>query len=178
MDTTTLMNSGNRKMILDLIGDEPGIHYRKIGNILSLKQGVLSYHLNLLEKYEMIRSVQDGYNRRFYLFEVKVRPVMHLSDIQQRIIELVYFAPGISKTNISNRIGISKPLVSYHIRILRELNLVRVMKKNGATSCFVIMGDISNHIKTLHGEECPWNISEILNIMREPVMGLPRPEAF
>ncbi len=173
MDRITLMENVKRKEMIGLIRDRPGIHYRKIGTILSLKQGVLSYHLNLLEKHEIIRSVQDGFNRRFYLFEVKVRPVLHLSDIQQRIIELVYLTPGISKTKISNRMGISKPLVNYHIRILRELNLVRVMKQKGATSCFVTMRDISKYIKIQQAGEGPWNISEILNNMREPVMAFP-----
>ncbi|MGA1872151.1 MAG: winged helix-turn-helix transcriptional regulator [Thermoplasmatota archaeon] len=137
LKTRSLQNNANRSRIIDLIGREPGIHFRKISRDLDLKQGVLAYHLNVLEKHEIIKSIQDGNNRRFYLFDEKIVPCLTLNEVQESIIRTIYDRPGISQSAISAEIGHSKALISYHIRILRGLGIVNVLKSGGVTECYL-----------------------------------------
>ncbi len=136
LKTNSLLDNANRNRIIEVITKEPGIHFRKLSRIVELKQGVLSYHLNVLEKNEMVKSVQDGNNRRFYVYGEKVKPEMFLTDLQRSIVQVIYDTPGISQSKISKQLGRSKALINYHLRILREANLVNMEKERGITSCY------------------------------------------
>ncbi|MGA1848466.1 MAG: winged helix-turn-helix transcriptional regulator [Thermoplasmatota archaeon] len=136
LKTNSLLDNANRNRIVEVITGDPGIHFRKLSRIVELKQGVLSYHLNVLEKNELVKSVQDGNNRRFYLYDQKVKPEMFLTDLQRSIVQVIYDSPGISQSKISKQLGRSKALVNYHLRILREANLVNMEKERGVTSCY------------------------------------------
>jgi predicted transcriptional regulator len=137
LKTKSLKNNVNRSRIISSIQNEPGIHFRKLSRDLDLKQGVLSYHLNILEKHEIIKSVQDSNNRRFYLFDDKIVPKLTLSDIQESIIIAIYDQPGISQSGISKKLGHSKALIGYHMRILKELGIVTVEKDKGVNQCYL-----------------------------------------
>jgi predicted transcriptional regulator len=134
--TRSLIDNANRSRIIEVITEEPGIHFRELSRRLGLKQGVLSYHLNVLEKHEMIKSVQDSNNRRFYLIGVKVEKKIFLTEIQQSIIGIIYDSPGISQSAISRQLGRSKALINYHLRILKDASLVYVEKDKGITSYY------------------------------------------
>jgi DNA-binding transcriptional ArsR family regulator len=62
-----MLDNLNRKNIFELVKANPGIHFKKILRELDFQPGALSYHLNVLEKGEYIKSIQDGNYRRFYL---------------------------------------------------------------------------------------------------------------
>jgi len=136
LKTKSLLENANRNRIVKVITGDPGIHFRKLSRIVDLKQGVLSYHLNVLEKSELVKSVQDGNNRRFYPYDQKVKPEMFLTDLQRSIVQVIYDSPGISQSKISKQLGRSKALINYHLRILREANLVNMEKERGVTSCY------------------------------------------
>ncbi|MCK5774294.1 MAG: winged helix-turn-helix transcriptional regulator, partial [Thermoplasmata archaeon] len=92
----------NRKRIYEIVKEDPGVHFSAISDMLGLKQGVMSHHLNVLEKGEYIRSLQDGKFRRFYLFDESTDFKIALTAIQQRILSVIMEEPGISQTGISN----------------------------------------------------------------------------
>ncbi|UCC93821.1 MAG: winged helix-turn-helix transcriptional regulator, partial [Thermoplasmata archaeon] len=55
-----LLRHAVRKRIHDYVEENPGAHYRAILDDLDLSMGVLTYHLNRLEKAEYLKSRQDG----------------------------------------------------------------------------------------------------------------------
>jgi len=131
------INNARRKLIYELIRLNPGIHFSALMNDLDLKPGVTSYHINKLEKAELIKSYQDGMYRRFYLFEDRVEMKIALSDLQKIIVHTISEEPGISQIDISRAIGKSKVVINYHVRFLRDLGLL-VMEKDGReTHCFL-----------------------------------------
>ncbi len=132
-----VLDNLNRKKIYETIKARSGTNFSKIAEILELKQGVLSHHLNVLEKNEYIRSLQDGKYRRFYLFDEKIEFKMALTAIQQKILFIVMEEPGISQSGLSNTMGRNSMVVNYHVRILRDVGLLSIEKEGRETHCFI-----------------------------------------
>jgi len=103
---------------------------------LDLKPGVLSHHINILERGEYIKSLQDGPFRRFYLFTSNAELRVALSNIQQRILGLVRKNPGIFQTEISKEIGSSGFVAKYHIKILRDAGMISLEKDGKNLRCY------------------------------------------
>jgi len=133
-----LMDNANRKRLFEIIKERSGIHFSELQRELDLKQGVLSYHLNILEKNELIRSVQDGIYRRFYLYDEKIGPEFRLHEMQRKIIYIVQQRPGITQTKISRRLGRSKIVINYHLRILIEVGILLMEREGRETHCYII----------------------------------------
>ncbi|MGA1873180.1 MAG: winged helix-turn-helix transcriptional regulator [Thermoplasmatota archaeon] len=131
------INNARRKLIYERIHQNPGIHFSALMKDLDLKPGVASYHINRLEKAELIKSYQDGMYRRFYLYEEKVEMRIMLSDLQKIIVNTVNEEPGISQVDISRMVGKSKVVINYHVRFLRDLGLLILEREGRETHCFL-----------------------------------------
>jgi DNA-binding MarR family transcriptional regulator len=132
----SILNNILRKNIYGCINNKPGIHFRAMLRELNLKQGVLSHHLNILEKEEYIKSRQDGIYRRFYPYEYKGDLKIVLTAIQEKILNVVHTRPGISQSDISKTIGSNRMLVSYHSKILRDAGILAFEKVNRKKLCY------------------------------------------
>jgi DNA-binding transcriptional ArsR family regulator len=137
IDRASKLNNARRMLIFNTIKQNPGIHFSGLMKDLGLKPGVTSYHINRLEKEELIKSYQDGMYRRFYLYEDKVEMKIRLSDLQRLIIETVRSEPGISQVHISRLIGKSKVVINYHVRFLRDLGVLHLETEGRETHCFL-----------------------------------------
>jgi len=131
------INNARRRLIYETIRAKPGIHFRAIMDELDLKPGVTSYHINKLEKKELIKSYQDGMYRKFFIYEEKVELKISLSDLQSLIVDVIKEEPGISQIDISKTIGKSKVVVNYHVRFLRDLGLLELERDGRTTHCFL-----------------------------------------
>jgi predicted transcriptional regulator len=136
-DRASKLNNARRLLIYNTIKQSPGIHFSALMKDLGLKPGVTSYHINRLEKEELIKSFQDGMYRRFYLYEDKVETKLMLSDLQKLILETIKAEPGISQMGISKVVGRSKVVINYHIRFLRDLGVLTVEAEGRETHCFL-----------------------------------------
>jgi DNA-binding transcriptional ArsR family regulator len=136
-----LLQNVVRQRIYEHVQKNPGKHYRAILDDLSLPMGVLTYHLNTLEKAGLIKSRQDGVYRRFYPPGMRADVTFFLSEIQQRIVAVIQENRGISQARIAAELEVSRPLVNYHVHILRDAGLVRVEPRGRATACFLTGGE-------------------------------------
>ncbi|MGA1872903.1 MAG: winged helix-turn-helix transcriptional regulator [Thermoplasmatota archaeon] len=132
-----LLNNLNRKHLYDTIKGTPGIHFSELQRELDLKQGVLSYHLNVLEKNEMIKSVQDGTYRRFYLYDEKIEFEFRLHEMQKKILFIISQKPGITQSKISKRLGRNRMVVNYHLKILLETGILHMEREGRETHCYM-----------------------------------------
>lgn len=132
-----LLNNLNRKHLFELIKEKPGIHFSEIQRELDLKQGVLSYHLNVLEKNEFIKSIQDGTYRKFYLFEDKIELEFHLHEMQEKILMVINQKPGITQSKISKALGRNRMVINYHLKILLETGILHVEREGRETHCYI-----------------------------------------
>jgi len=131
-----ILDNLNRKNIYERIKTKPGIHVKALARELNLKPGTLSYHINILEKEEFIKSHQDGIYRRFYLFGTKRDLKMVLSSIQYKILKAVNDQPGISQSDISRTIGKNRMLIHYHLKILDDVGILTYVKSGRKSSWY------------------------------------------
>ncbi|MGA1820609.1 MAG: winged helix-turn-helix transcriptional regulator [Thermoplasmatota archaeon] len=132
-----LLENMNRKHLIDIIKEKPGIHFSELQRELDLKQGVLSYHLNVLEKNELIKSVQDGTFRRFYLYDDKIEFEFRLHEMQKNILFIISQRPGITQSNISKKLGRNRMVVNYHLKILLETGILHMEREGRETHCYL-----------------------------------------
>ncbi|MEW5759271.1 MAG: winged helix-turn-helix transcriptional regulator [Candidatus Thermoplasmatota archaeon] len=110
----------NRGRIYTYIKSNPGAHYSRIKKELNLKNGTLVYHLAFLEKMDIIKSCRDGFYRRYYSFDDKITNG-RLTEIQEEIIKALKENPRALQKDIALKLGISRRVVSYHMKKLREV---------------------------------------------------------
>ena len=141
-----LLKHAVRKRIHEHVKDNPGAHYRAILDDLELSMGVLTYHLNRLEKGEYLKSRQDGMYRRFYVTGRKTEVKFFLSAIQESIVATIRENQGISQSRIAEAIGVTRKVVNYHVRILDQAGLIYMEERGRETACFSREGRASAQI--------------------------------
>jgi len=133
-----LLNNAIRNRIYQHIKENPGKHYRAILKDLDLPMGVLTYHINRLEKAQYLNSRQDGMYRRFYIKGLKTDMKFFLSDVQKSILNVIKENKGISQTGIADKIGVSRKVVNYHINILRQAGFIFVETNGRESACYFV----------------------------------------
>jgi DNA-binding MarR family transcriptional regulator len=131
-----LLRHAVRSRIFEYVKENPGQHYRAILKDLDLTMGVLTYHLNRLEKAEYLKSRQDGMYRRFFVTGRRTEVRFFLSDIQESILATIRDNQGISQTRIADGIGVSRKVVNYHVKILDQAGLIYIEDRGRETACF------------------------------------------
>jgi PKD repeat protein/DNA-binding transcriptional ArsR family regulator len=116
-----------RQKILGFVLGSPGAHFALIGQRLGLAHGQLAYHLDVLTKEGFIFARSDGFKKRFYPADTPPDQVQDfvLSDIQERVLEMVAVNPGIGQKAISVALGSTRQVVSYHLERLEKFSKVR-----------------------------------------------------
>jgi len=140
-----------RGQIYGLVRGRPGIHYSRIKRTLEIGNGVLAYHLSVLEKEGFIRPKRLGTRLLYYptklpfaLQDVEKRfplgeePVagIALSEVQERIVALISENPGISQTDIAKMLKMSKQRISYQIKSLVLSEVITVVWDANRTRCY------------------------------------------
>jgi len=125
-----VLDNKNRYSIHDLIIDNPGINFATILEELELPMGVITYHLDVLERENYVRSVRDGRLKRFFTTDTRIPKTYRMSpeDIRDTLVEIVRSMPGISQKEIIREIGIDRETVGYHLRELVRTRRLRDSK--------------------------------------------------
>lgn len=127
-----------RGKILGYIRANPGAHYNLIKQDLDLHNGTLVHHLDTLERNGFIRSARDGTLKRFFPGDQKVpEGRFYLSPIQDSMARYIGANPGVSQADLSRGLYIEPHIVKYHIRLLRQANLLRVEEEGNRTRLFL-----------------------------------------
>jgi len=127
-----ILDHETRGMIRGYIVANPGDHYNSIKEALELPNGTLAYHLQVLHKEKLVRSVKDGKFRRFYPFEMRLPVGGQPTKIQRVILELIRANPGVTPRDLAGLLGITSSTVSYHLEKLDELGRIE-FRREGIT---------------------------------------------
>jgi len=121
----SLLNHAVREQIFGYVNNHPGANFSQIMKELKLKNGVLAYHLNTLEREELIRSLRDGTYRRYYPRSGRDVPF----EIQKAIIEKIDRMPGMPEGVLADELGISRQVLDYHLDHLVQSGHVRMERR-------------------------------------------------
>jgi predicted transcriptional regulator len=122
-----------RDKVYDLIIKNPGIRYRELTRLAAISNGVLTYHLGVLEKSEMIKVERQSNNRVTRYFVAGIPKCD--SDI------IGYFRNGVTRrivlfllrnelatfNEIVDDIGKAPSTISWHIKRLKEAGILRII---------------------------------------------------
>lgn len=127
-----ILDQRTRGLIEGYITANPGCNYTIIRDNLSLADGTLTYHLQVLEREGFVYSIREGLFRCFYPQGVPPprRGKLHLSDVQSDIVRIVKRIPGITVGEIATAMNRRPNVISYHLKLLKEGGLIR-MEEDG-----------------------------------------------
>lgn len=121
------IKSGMRSKILDYIEKDGAVHLRGLSRALNINRGTMNYHLNILEKFKMIKSSKFGRFKVFY--SNSGHNGLYIDGTAEKILEYVRDNPDSTAGDIATNLRISPSSVSHHIKNLEEKGLIYVNRK-------------------------------------------------
>jgi len=128
-----------RRKIYTLILENPGLHAKKIADILSLQGQLADYHLAYLERAEIVTTIkEEGYRRYYATGKLGIKERKRISilrkDIPHRIILFLLQNPYSTHKEILDQLDIVKSTLSYHIvKLLKQGLLLVHSQEKGKT---------------------------------------------
>jgi predicted transcriptional regulator len=129
------MNSSVRAGLSWSIEKFPGIRYRELMRLAKITNGVMSYHINFLEKTGVIKIERQGGVTRFYPTNMREHDRVMLGKLRQKttrqIVLFILSNKSISFNDIVEHVECAPSTVSWHLKKLREVDLVQTKQVNG-----------------------------------------------
>ena len=128
-----VLENENRNQIIDLVLNEPGIHFNELLRRTGLAAGNLVWHLDILETYKVIGKKRVGKFIAYFPYYQK-NPLSNLdiklskSKLTLEILEMIEEEPGLWNNLITKKLEVDHKTIQYHINKLKELNLIRFRK--------------------------------------------------
>jgi len=134
-----VLDNFTRGRIEGYVMANPGAHMNAIRDAFRLSNGVVAYHLRVLEREGFVTSMIDGLKRRFYPGEkIDIQDKrQELSVIQNLLISIMEKNPGITQTELAKMAGTSPQVVNYHIKKLWRMDLITMDKDGRVVKCWV-----------------------------------------
>lgn len=123
-----------RKNLIEIINAKPGIHFRELLNESGLAMGELEYHLNVLEKMEIVSKSKSTYYSRYYpAYELSSEDKQIMGLLRQEILrDILLFIISRKKTNhgdISKEFRLLKSTASFYLDKLLNQDLIEKHKR-------------------------------------------------
>lgn len=133
-----LLKNHRRRSMYEYIRDHPGTHFSALRNALSLSNGSAMYHLTALERASLVTSHHVRGKRIFCVAgkSGSLEKTIKLSPVQEMILHYLASHPGSIERCLVSELGLKKARVSYNIRVLRGLGLLRVERRGRSLACF------------------------------------------
>lgn len=137
-----VLENEHRSHIIDLILDNPRIHFNELLRATGISAGHLAWHLDILDTYKIITKQRVGQYLTYYAFLhenplSKLDPKLQKSQTTLEILQIIRENPGIHQNEIAKVIGLKHNTVMYHLRKLQEAHVLRT-EKDGRKQRFFI----------------------------------------
>ncbi|MHA1642646.1 MAG: winged helix-turn-helix transcriptional regulator [Promethearchaeota archaeon] len=129
-----VLENENRNKILEIILNEPGIHFNELLRKTNLSAGNLVWHLDILETYKIIEKKRIGRYIVYFPYYQK-NPLSNLdlklnkSKLTLEILNLIIEHPGTWNNALTKRLKVDHKTVQYHVKKLIDLNLLKIVKE-------------------------------------------------
>ncbi len=120
--------------ILDFIKENPGIHARdeKIEKELDITRTPFLKHVMTLERFKLIRSKKIGKSLHYFLNDVPEDydkyKIIFLNPLIPKLLEQIFKDELVTVSKIAEVLDMYSGTILYHIKKLKELNLVKSTK--------------------------------------------------
>jgi predicted transcriptional regulator len=118
------------QLIMRLIEREPGIRYRELLRLTGLVNGVLSYHLSVLEKSGVIRVDRQSRMTRYYPVNISEKESHMLGYVRHEPMrQIITFILQNDLSTFNEIVDYTKKApstISSHLKRLREASIVHV----------------------------------------------------
>ncbi len=142
-----MLENDARNAVYEHVKAHPGAHPSAIAETLNLGWGTVVYHLGKLEATKLVTS-RNAHNRRCYFaltsdLDVDARTAVAAmsTDKARAIVDVVRASPGISQKDLSERLGISQALASWHVKRLVESGVLTVGRE-GRSNTLRVAGHV------------------------------------
>ena len=126
-----------RGQLYGMILEWPGSSFSELKRKMKRPTGTVAYHLQALEKEEMIKSVSRGTKKLFFPSTFIVSDeYFTLTDAQRVVYNVVKVNPGISQKGIAKRTGFKTSRINKIIHRLSERGMLDIVKGK-TTQCYV-----------------------------------------
>ncbi len=151
--------------ILEFIKENPGIHARdeKVEEELKITRTPFLKHIMTLENFNLIRSKKIGKTLHYFLSDVPEDydkfKIIFLFPLIPKIIEEIFKNEEITVSSIGENLDTYSGTVLYHIKKLKNLNLIRSAKNKSGKKIFLINIEVLKKYNAFFEEP---NFTEIL----------------
>ncbi|MHA2326466.1 MAG: hypothetical protein ACXACB_13755, partial [Promethearchaeota archaeon] len=128
-----VLENENRNKIIDLILNEPGIHFNELLRKTGLAAGNLVWHLDILHTYKIIGKNRVGNFIAYFPYYQK-NPISNIdlklqkSKLTLDVLEMIEKEPGVWNNLITKKFKVDHKTIHYHINKLHELGLIKLKK--------------------------------------------------
>ena len=139
-----ILNNEKLVKILKFIEENPGIHARneKIEKELEITRTPFLKHIMTLERFKLVRSKKVGKSLHFFLADVPEDydkyKVIFSNPMIPKIIEEIFKDEHIAISKIGEILDVYSGTIQYHMKKLKELDLVKSVKTQKAEKIHVI----------------------------------------
>lgn len=119
-----LLLNENRKKIIDMVLENPGVSVTDIKLKLNLANGVLSYHLNILIKGGHLKTEKEGIYTRIWPSEMKREKLKKRIASHEKILSILTKNPYLTQKEIIEQTTLPQPTVSRCLRRLESEGII------------------------------------------------------
>lgn len=161
-----ILNNEKLAKILEFIKENPGIHARdeKIEEELGITRTPFLKHIMTLERFKLIRSKRIGKSLHYFLADIPEDydkfKVVFINPLIPKLIEEIFKEEGISISKIGEELDVYSGTVQYHLKKLKELDLVKSVKTKKKKKIHVVNIEL---LKKFNGFFDEPDFSKLLN---------------
>ncbi|MBN1677068.1 MAG: hypothetical protein JW880_00875 [Candidatus Thermoplasmatota archaeon] len=131
-----------RKTVYEVVVRCPGVHLRGIERMTALPLGVVRYHLERLQRDELLFSKEDRHFRRFFPSSELPKGRTETFDVLRqeglrRIVLHLLNSPGATHGSMAAVLSIPASTLSTHLATLLRKKVVRRERREGRNMYFV-----------------------------------------
>lgn len=163
-DAGDVLTQSTRNAIYENIQQNEGTHFRKICRDLDKKAGVVQYHISILEKKGLVKSIQNGRYKCFFVtnkgrdptqifeehddlpFEQKSLRQKVIAatkrDTPKKIISYLSKNPNSCHQEIASICGVTPQAITFHCQRLQNLYLIDSYKV-GRQKFYILTEDVA-----------------------------------
>ncbi|MCY3413733.1 MAG: winged helix-turn-helix transcriptional regulator [Candidatus Heimdallarchaeota archaeon] len=142
-----------RNIVFEAIKNNPGIHFRALVELLERQVGVINYHIDGLEKEELIIAIKDRKKKLLFDHTWKdklpniIKIVSNLKkSVPRQILLILHKVPnngGILMKELGQKLGMSSSSLHWHVKRLIEDDLI-IPKRRGREVVLKLQISIEN----------------------------------